>query len=1308
MCLTKDEMVSKIEQGSPGGGAPTTVRIVGGSHAVNIQTSLKRSVPEFVAVLTTRYNFPIESFKSICVSCAAGSPVTFDNKVVDFTGPTAESSTIEDLMGVVIPESNAPTSEPQYIFKLDHNGKGAESNGLATNQDEEGACHEENQLDPSVSNPVSFVGLVNQAMTCYLNSLIQALFMTPEFRNAVYRWKYEGAEDKTITYQLQKLFVNLQTSSRTAVETTDLTRSFGWESSDAWQQHDIQELCRVLFDALETQFKESKTATGQADLINNLYQGKMRDYVKCLECGTEKSREDSFLDIPLPVRPFGSNVAYADVMEAMRAFVRPETLDGANQYHCDKCGKKCDAHKGLKFTEFPYLLTLHLMRFDFDYSTMHRIKLNDKVKFPRVLNLNSFYAAEPVFEKEKEEESEGFPEEIPIKCDDSSTTDSGSALDDESCQDQDVDEGIDISHPEPSSSSSSATKDPALSARGPYVYELFSIMIHSGSASGGHYYAYIKNFSTNEWYCFNDQSVTRITDEDIHKSYGGGPARGYYSGVYSSSTNAYMLMYRQIDKERNVQAISKDEFPQHIKELHERLQKEEADKVNNRGAGALRVQVYAKKTTSDNSNSSEGDKVKIFLARDATVRELQEQAFEMLNMKEVTALDQCRLVKVDNYRNTFEPLENPDELVEEILEGGSKLKSRRMPFDMLLEYKQPGEEFQTYVPGCTRVNMFQIDVESGCVSGPTELKTNVKSSVKELKSQILNEHNLAMNTPLYIALDIPRSNPVYLRDETAQLKHEFDCSKIDYFCGTSAPRKIYVCFNKMDHDPEVEFEKSAMFSIIQRIANTIRLTVQLPDVDPDTLSKYRITSLKKYTNVTSESSSSDPPPPSSSEEVTSPSPSLLPLLLNSQDVNQSDQSTSEDSSLTDSERTLMGDDPDESRDDLIPSEGHIQELDLDNTNMTFSLSSGTTSGKPDVPSICLTSSSSSTPSRHYEDEDEQEKMERALRTTLYKHFKVLDANFNANITIDRPQLMIEIDKRTTTAYLMKHLEPYVRVPSSNFCICTYDQHEIEHKLTNTMENLTDGEVITVKLKRILQEGECQMKVYRMIEDKDPQFLLEMIISKGQSIGDIKAEVVEEVNKKLSSDLQVERCRLREKSWKKAGKIHLSPQIIGREVIVFNPWEVFLQEINGSEIKTDDNQTVLSTRRYNPDQNTLDNIEEIVIEDITLASMKAEISKHSGIPVEFVDTILIRETSFTVTSEILSDLHRQAWNTEPPDYLIDGKLVVYCDNRVERKSRESSHDDTKSSDSKPSYLTRKKEKALKIVTQRGDTVTPQPD
>ena len=64
-------------------------------------------------------------------------------------------------------------------------------------------------------------------------------------------------------------FIITQTSKRSAIETSKLTKSFGWDASDSWQQHDIQELCRVMFDALEQKFKD----TDQADFINNLYQG---------------------------------------------------------------------------------------------------------------------------------------------------------------------------------------------------------------------------------------------------------------------------------------------------------------------------------------------------------------------------------------------------------------------------------------------------------------------------------------------------------------------------------------------------------------------------------------------------------------------------------------------------------------------------------------------------------------------------------------------------------------------------------------------------------------------------------------------------------------------------------------------------------------------------------------------------------------------------------------------------------------------------------------------------------------------------
>ncbi len=48
---------------------------------------------------------------------------------------------------------------------------------------------------------------------------------------------------------LQRLFYNMQTGS-SAASTAQLTRSFGWDSADAFQQHDVQEFSRVLCDAL--------------------------------------------------------------------------------------------------------------------------------------------------------------------------------------------------------------------------------------------------------------------------------------------------------------------------------------------------------------------------------------------------------------------------------------------------------------------------------------------------------------------------------------------------------------------------------------------------------------------------------------------------------------------------------------------------------------------------------------------------------------------------------------------------------------------------------------------------------------------------------------------------------------------------------------------------------------------------------------------------------------------------------------------------------------------------------------------------
>ena len=98
-------------------------------------------------------------------------------------------------------------------------------------------------------NADSFVGLVNQGATCYLSSVLQALYMTPEFRSALYdagaaeaaavaaAGNKPPASDGGILRQLQRLFVSLQTSSSQAIDTKELTRSFGWDASGAHAIH---------------------------------------------------------------------------------------------------------------------------------------------------------------------------------------------------------------------------------------------------------------------------------------------------------------------------------------------------------------------------------------------------------------------------------------------------------------------------------------------------------------------------------------------------------------------------------------------------------------------------------------------------------------------------------------------------------------------------------------------------------------------------------------------------------------------------------------------------------------------------------------------------------------------------------------------------------------------------------------------------------------------------------------------------------------------------------------------------------------
>ncbi|BFZ09544.1 hypothetical protein BsWGS_12583 [Bradybaena similaris] len=677
-------------------------------------------------------------------------------------------------------------------------------------------CSTVTSLSTSTSSQKSetgYLGLVNQAMTCYLNSLLQTLFMTPEFRNALYRWIFDGTEEekvKSIPYQLQRLFLQLQTSKKKAVETTDLTRSFGWDSSEVWQQHDVQELCRVMFDALEQKWKN----TCQANLINQLYQGKLKDYVKCLECGYESARIDAYLDIPLVIRPFGSTEAYGSVKEAMKAFVQPEILDGTDQYFCERCDKKCNAHKGLKFVTFPYLLTLQLKRFDFDYSTMHRIKLNDKMTFPEVLDLNMFITLPDQNKKSLEEDD--------VEAEKTASLSNGQV----DSSDEGVDEGIEVengcSAGSSSSDSSSISSDAAANnsrnsyysgEKGPYVYELFSIMIHSGSAAGGHYYAYIKSFKDGSWYSFNDQQVTKITYDDIRKTYGGSTfSRGFYSSAYTSSTSAYMLMYRQIDKKLNADFMQLEDFPDSLKaEFRQQKEKEDAERRQREiDKSTCKIKLYCFHPRDQHKMDT-----RLEVHKDKTLQEATEMARELFHLQSLVPLDCCRLVKYDEYQDSLEKSFDGEEntAISVLLDG---VKSN-YSFDLLLETRRASQPFHEYKPGGVTVKVYQVDINTGLIHLPVNVRAYHVQTVAEFKHQLQQVLGCPSANMRCVLEKFP--NDLWLlTDPLKTLKAE----------GFNKSNKVFVEASGDEVDNSLPYLESRLCQLLDQYQHTIRVTCCLP------------------------------------------------------------------------------------------------------------------------------------------------------------------------------------------------------------------------------------------------------------------------------------------------------------------------------------------------------------------------------------------------------------------------------------------------------------------------------------------------
>uniref|UniRef100_UPI00398E594D ubiquitin carboxyl-terminal hydrolase 47-like isoform X3 n=1 Tax=Pristiophorus japonicus TaxID=55135 RepID=UPI00398E594D len=299
------------------------------------------------------------------------------------------------------------------------------------------------------SKPV-FVGLINQGATCYLNTLLQTWFMTPEVKCHIGSLK----SDVPFVLELQSLYEKLESREEMFLWTNELTSSL---SLNVFKQCDIEECFRNLINKLNVEVDQGHKILKET---------------------------------------------------ALQAFLKEDTMESDHKCYCDHCRTKTKTKIRYYFKHLPQILTFQLKRFEVVGNWMYYQKCHDCITIPLALEFNksqdncSKWCLKPTMDKEynafNNHQSQNigrgqpsiqavvFQEEDPGEAD--RTVGHDAVRKPVAAQDQ---------------SQQNSTEETERK------YELFAIWHHSGEYGSGHYYAEIKSVDDGNWYCFNDQIVEK-------------------------------------------------------------------------------------------------------------------------------------------------------------------------------------------------------------------------------------------------------------------------------------------------------------------------------------------------------------------------------------------------------------------------------------------------------------------------------------------------------------------------------------------------------------------------------------------------------------------------------------------------------------------------------------------------------------------------------------------------------------------------------------------------------------------------------
>jgi hypothetical protein len=359
-----------------------------------------------------------------------------------------------------------------------------------------------------VKSATGYAGLVNLGCICYMNASNQQLFMIPQFRQGIleHAVKSKAVED-SVTFQVQRMMAHLQETQRRAFNPKPLCMALkDWDGNpiNTMEQRDASEYLTQLFDKLETEMAGSAEAKLVKDVVGGV---KANEFIA--EGGKlYRAREEPFYFLSVTVRHRKS------LEDALRhEFSGGEIMEGY-RWEDDDTGKdmgRVDVVRRSSIKSAPPHLIVHFKRLDIDVERGIPVKLNDRFEFPRKLNLY------PYTVQGRADAVKGVGERRRV-----------------------VDPSDPATAPPPGSEDDF---NPYSNCQGPedFQYELVGMVIHTGSATAGHYYSYIQERGadgvTGRWFEFNDSYVAEWDPSRMEDDCFGGEdvfqGRGYYDYKYA-------------------------------------------------------------------------------------------------------------------------------------------------------------------------------------------------------------------------------------------------------------------------------------------------------------------------------------------------------------------------------------------------------------------------------------------------------------------------------------------------------------------------------------------------------------------------------------------------------------------------------------------------------------------------------------------------------------------------------------------------------------------------------------------------------